>query len=102
MSPILCKHACSFLSLSRPQQQNTFYFAEAEIQKPSVDDTSETAHWMKFAFEQNILIQRVWSELFQAGLGDIPDRLTAPRGGQFAVTSEAIRRRPLQFYEVSD
>ena len=89
-----------FLSMSRPQRMNTFYFSEPERQKPDSADSSETAHWMKFAHEQNLLIKGVWSELFQAELGDIPRQLTVPGSGQFAVTTARIRKHPRVFYQV--
>ena len=79
---------------------NTFYFSEPERQKPDSADTSETAHWMQFAYEQNLLISGVWLDLFQAELGDLPQRLTVPGSGQFAVTSGQIRKHPRKFYQV--
>lgn len=92
--------SCRFLSMSRPQRMNTFYFLEPDKQKPDPSDTSETAHWMQFAFEQNLLIRRVWSDLFQSELGDIPEVVTVPGSGQFAVTSRHIRQHPRVFYQV--
>ncbi len=86
--------------MSRPQRMNSFYFLDTERQRPDPADKSETAHWMQFAYEQNLLIKKVWSELFLAELGDIPPQLTAPGSGQFAVTSASIRRHPRIFYQV--
>ena len=87
--------------MSRPQRLNTFYFSEPEKQSPDPSDPSETAHWMQFAFEQNELIRKIWPELFQEALGNIPPQLTAPGSGQFAVTKANLRRHSQAFYQVS-
>ena len=91
---------CRYLSMSRPQGLNTFFFATPEKNKPQPGDKSETANWMQFAFDQNLLIKGVWKELFQGALGGIPGKLTAARSGQFAVTRDRIRAHPRGFYQV--
>lgn len=89
-----------FLGMNRPQRTNTFYFLESYKQKPDPKDTSETAHWTQFAYEQNLLIQQHWRELFHEELGEMPITLTAAAGGQFAATKKSLTRHPRKFYQV--
>lgn len=92
--------ACRFLSISRPQRNSTFFFREPQRQRPAPDDTSERAHWSEFAFQQNQHIPTAWPSLFEAELGSLPEELTSPCCGQFAVSRQRVLAHPKSFYQV--
>lgn len=93
---------CRFMSMSRPVKNSLFYFKDPSINKPAENDSSETARWSQFAYEQNINIKAHWEELFLDELGPIPDILQSPNCGQFAVTKDRVRARSKEFWQVCE
>ena len=92
---------CRFMSMSRPLKNSLFYFKNPEINKPDEGDTTETARWSQFAYEQNVNIRAHWPELFEDELGPIPYVLRSPNCGQFVVTRERVQAHPKAFWQVS-